>query len=115
MSLGEPGDAHVAEIMERALGLAEETLEQIARIAVEQIRRGAESSNHVEAAERDLRSALRQLVLAQREWHAVPQLRGGQASPPSASLRWQRTPPAFRHSGSSPAGRHCGREASRVA
>jgi len=70
MSLGEPGDAHVAEIMERALGLAEETLEQIARIAVEQIRRGAESSNHVEAAERDLRSALRQLVLAQREWHA---------------------------------------------
>ena len=30
-----------------------------------------ESSNHVEAAERDLRSALRQLVLAQREWRAA--------------------------------------------
>jgi len=71
MSLGDAGDAHVAETMERALGLAEEALEQIARIAVEQIRRGVESSNHVEAAERDLRSALRQLVLAQREWRAT--------------------------------------------
>jgi hypothetical protein len=71
MSLGDAGDAHVAEIMERALGLAEEALEQIARIAVEQIRRGVESSNHVEAAERDLRSALRQLVLAEREWRAA--------------------------------------------
>ena len=71
MSLGESGDGHVAEIMERALGLAEEALEQIARIAVEQSRRGVESSNHVEAAERDLRSALRQLVLAQREWRAA--------------------------------------------
>jgi hypothetical protein len=68
MSMGEPDDAHIADLMERALGLAEETLEQIARIAVEQIRRGVESNNHVEAAERDLRSALRQLVLAQREW-----------------------------------------------
>jgi hypothetical protein len=70
MSMGDPGEAHIADLMERALGLAEETLEHIARIAVEQIRRGVESSNHVEAAERDLRSALRQLVLAQREWRA---------------------------------------------
>ncbi|HTX11440.1 MAG TPA: hypothetical protein VME22_22655 [Solirubrobacteraceae bacterium] len=70
--MGDPGDAHIADLMERALGLAEETLEQIARIAVEQIRRGVESSNHVEAAERDLRSALRQLVLAKREWRTVP-------------------------------------------
>ncbi|MGH2885778.1 MAG: hypothetical protein ACRDPA_24285 [Solirubrobacteraceae bacterium] len=70
MSRGEPGDEHVAEILEQALGLAEETLEQIARVAVEQIRTGAEASNHVEAAERDLRSALRQLVLAQRDWRA---------------------------------------------
>jgi hypothetical protein len=70
MSIGDPDQAHIADLMERALGLAEETLEHIARIAVEQIRRGVESSNHVEAAERDLRSALRQLVLAQREWRA---------------------------------------------
>jgi len=71
MSRGGQGDEHVADILEQALGLAEETLEQIARVAVEQIRRGAETSNHVEAAERDLRSALRQLVLAQREWRAA--------------------------------------------
>jgi len=68
MTAGEAGDPHVAEIMERALQLAEETLEQISRVAVEQIRKGVESSNHIEAAERDMRSALRQLVLAQREW-----------------------------------------------
>jgi hypothetical protein len=72
MSIGDSGEAHIAELMERALGLAEETLEHIARIAVEQIRRGVESSNHVEAAERDLRSALRQLVLARREWESAP-------------------------------------------
>jgi hypothetical protein len=72
MSMGDPGDAHIADLMERALGLAEEALEQIAHIAVEQIRNGVESSNHVEAAERDLRSALRQLVLAKREWRAPP-------------------------------------------
>lgn len=72
MTTGEPTDSRVAEIIERALQLAEDALEQITRIAVEQIRRGVESSNHVEAAEPDMRSALRQLVLAQREWHQKP-------------------------------------------
>lgn len=72
MTTGEPTDSRVAEIIERALQLAEDALEQITRIAVEQIRRGVESSNHIEAAERDMRSALRQLVLAQREWHQKP-------------------------------------------
>jgi hypothetical protein len=72
MSMRDPGEAQIADLMERALGLAEEALGQIARIAVEQIRKGIESSNHVEAAERDLRSALRQLVLAQREWRTPP-------------------------------------------
>ena len=80
MTTAEPGDQHLAEMMERALQLAEETLEQVTRIAVEQIRKGVESSNHVEAAERDLRSALRQLVLAQREWNskAIPRVRLGE-------------------------------------
>jgi hypothetical protein len=75
-----PSDSRVAEIMERALQLAEDALEQITRIAVEQIRKGVESSNHVEAAERDMRSALRQLVLAQREWNdkAAPRVRLGE-------------------------------------
>jgi outer membrane protein TolC len=70
MATGDTQDAQLAEIMERALQFAEDALEQITRIAVEEIRRGVESSNHVEAAERDMRSALRQLVLAQREWRA---------------------------------------------
>jgi hypothetical protein len=69
MTTGEPGDQHLAEMMERALELAEETLEQVTRIAVEQIRKGIATSNHVEAAEREMRSALRQLVLAKGEWH----------------------------------------------
>jgi hypothetical protein len=68
MGTGDRGDPQVAEVIERALQLAEDTLEQITRIAVEQIRRGAESSSHIEAAERDMRGALRQLVLAEREW-----------------------------------------------
>lgn len=91
MTTEEPNDSRVAEIMERALQLAEDALEQITRIAVEQIRKGVESSNHIEAAERDMRSALRQLVLAQREWHhkAAPRVRigehadaGANSSPP---------------------------------
>jgi hypothetical protein len=63
--------------MDRALQLAEDTLEQVTRIAVEQLRRGAESNSHVEAAERDARSTLRQLVLAQREWNTRPTVRIG--------------------------------------
>jgi hypothetical protein len=87
MSRGGQGDEHVANILEQALGLAEETLEQIARVAVEQIRRGAETSNHVEAAERDLRSALRQLVLAQREWRAASVASASVGEPGEGSVR----------------------------
>ena len=87
MSRGGQGDEHVADILEQALGLAEETLEQIARVAVEQIRRGAETSNHVEAAERDLRSALRQLVLAQREWRAASVASASAGEPVEGSVQ----------------------------
>jgi ATPase subunit of ABC transporter with duplicated ATPase domains len=72
MNTGASGDERLGELLERALQLTEDTLEHIARIAVEQIREGAESSSHIEAAERDVRSALRQLVLAQRESRAKP-------------------------------------------
>jgi hypothetical protein len=47
--------------------LAEEALAQVSRIAIEEIRSGLESSQHVMSAEREMRSALRQLVLAERE------------------------------------------------
>lgn len=53
--------------MARALELTEDALGEVARIAIEEIHSGLESSNHVQAAERDMRSALRQLVLAERE------------------------------------------------
>lgn len=56
--------------MARALELTEEALGVVARIAIEEIHSGLESSNHVEAAELDMRSALRQLVLAAHERRA---------------------------------------------
>jgi hypothetical protein len=58
-------DVHVT--MARAVELTEQALSQVARIAIEQIHGGVETGTHIEAAERDMRSALRQLVLAERE------------------------------------------------
>ena len=57
--MGDPADPQLAEIMERALRFAEDTLEQRTRIALEEIRRGVESSNLIEAAEREMRTLLR--------------------------------------------------------
>ncbi len=51
----------------RAIELTEEALAQVAQVAVEGIHCGLEASAHVEAAERGMRDALRQLVLAERE------------------------------------------------
>lgn len=67
MTAGKRSNQNMVGTMARALELTEEALGQIARIAVEEIHSGLETSNHVEAAERDMRSALRQLVLAERE------------------------------------------------
>jgi hypothetical protein len=61
------GNQNVIATMARAIDLTEQALGQVARIAIEQIHGGVETGNHVEAAERDMRSALRQLVLAERE------------------------------------------------
>lgn len=60
----------VTEAMERALELTDEALNQVSRIAIEEIRDGLEASSHVEAAERHMRDGLRQLVLAEREVRA---------------------------------------------
>ncbi len=59
---------------EQAIQMTENALSQVNQVAMEQIRRGADISSHVEAAERDLRGALRQLVLAERE--PAPQVNG---------------------------------------
>lgn len=67
MSGGNPNDHDVSATIARALHLTEEALGEVARIAIEEIHTGLESSSHVEAAERDMRSALKQLVLAERD------------------------------------------------
>ena len=67
-------EPNVVATMARAIELTEQALGQVARIAIEQIHGGIESSSHVEAAERDMRSALRQLVLAERELRSKPKL-----------------------------------------
>ncbi len=60
--------AHGVEIsFDKAIEMTENALSEVGQVAREQIRRGAEVSSHIEAAERDLRGALRQLVLAERE------------------------------------------------
>jgi hypothetical protein len=70
MSVGKRNDQSIIATVARAIDLSEEALGQVARIAVEGIRSGLEVSSHVEAAEREMRSALRQLVLAERELHS---------------------------------------------
>ena len=57
--------------IEEALSLTETALSHVTRIAIEQIRNGLGPSSHVEAAERDIRSALRQLGMAAREHRPV--------------------------------------------
>ncbi len=67
MTIGTRGNKRTGETMSEALELTERALAVTTQIAIEEIRDGVEASNHVDAAERDMRSALRQLVLAERE------------------------------------------------
>jgi hypothetical protein len=75
MAVGKRGDQNITGAIARALELTEEALAEVTQIAIEEIRDGLEASNHVDAAERDMRSALRQLVLAERELRARSSLR----------------------------------------
>ena len=68
-------DQSIIGTMARALELTEAALGEVARIGVEQIDNRLESTNHVEAAERDMRSALRRLVLGERELRSRSRLR----------------------------------------
>jgi hypothetical protein len=67
MATGKRSDRDIGGTIARALELTEEALSEVARIAIEEIHSGLEASNHVQAAERDMRSALRQLVMAARD------------------------------------------------
>jgi hypothetical protein len=64
---GRRGDSVVVDRLALALEVTQEALAQVQQIAIEEIRYGLEASDHVQAAERDMRSALRQLVLAERQ------------------------------------------------
>lgn len=86
-----PPQRSVEENLTDALERAEDALAAVTRIAIEQIRAGSETSQHVEAAERDMRSALRQLVLAERDVHARPIPRSSHGEQPEATT--DRRPP----------------------
>jgi hypothetical protein len=94
MTIGEGSDRGARDGLVRALELTQEALSQVSRMAIEEIRDGVEASNHVAAAERDMRSALRQLALAEREMRYTgtrePGLTGEAATPdgrPPARIR----------------------------
>jgi prophage DNA circulation protein len=70
MTVGKRSDRNITSTLARALELTEEALSEVARIAIEEIHSDLESSNHVQAAERDMRSALKQLVMADRDLRA---------------------------------------------
>jgi hypothetical protein len=72
MAVGKPNDQSIITSLARAIELSDEALGQVARITIEGIRSGHEVGSHVEAAEREMRSALRQLVLAERELRTGP-------------------------------------------
>jgi hypothetical protein len=72
------------------LELTEAALGEVTRIAVEQIHSGLESTSHVEAAERDMSSALRPLVLAERELRSRSGLRTSPAWSPRTMLMLRR-------------------------
>ncbi len=61
----EPAEA-IGLPIDLALQLTEAALVQLTKVVMDNIRSGGEASPHVEAAERDLRSALRQLAQVKR-------------------------------------------------
>ncbi|HTU79544.1 MAG TPA: hypothetical protein VMF09_12370 [Solirubrobacteraceae bacterium] len=62
---GELGE-RVDSPIELALQLTEAALGQLTKVVMDNIRHGGDASPHVEAAERDLRNALRQLSVVKR-------------------------------------------------
>ncbi len=65
-------DRRDSDALARAAGNTERALLQVTQVVIEQIRDHAEPSHHLDAAERDLRSGLAQLVLAERERSRAP-------------------------------------------
>ena len=64
---GPPDDARAESVgapIDLALEATEAALGQVTKAVIDNIRHGGDGTQHVEAAERDLRSALRQLTIA---------------------------------------------------
>jgi hypothetical protein len=66
----------VDELLNRALESTEVALGEVTKLAIQRIRRGVENPPRLEAAERDLRNALRQLASLSRERARSAQPRG---------------------------------------
>ena len=62
-----PSDEQVIGTIAQARALAEEALALLARVALDEVHQGVEASSHLEAAEHDLRGAVRGTVLAERD------------------------------------------------
>jgi hypothetical protein len=71
-----PASDEVDELLNRALETTEAALAEVTKLAIQRIRRGVENPPHLEAAERDLRNALRQLASLSRERSRAVQSRG---------------------------------------
>lgn len=68
-----PSTEQVDELLYRALEATEEALGEVTKLAIQRIRLGVDTPPHLEAAERELRNALRQLASLSTE-----RRRGGQ-------------------------------------
>jgi hypothetical protein len=62
-----PSDEQLIGTVAQARALAEEALALLARVALDEIHEGLEAGRHLEAAEHDLRGAVRETVLAERD------------------------------------------------
>jgi hypothetical protein len=66
IELSEQRNGRAEAPIELAVQHTEAALGQLTKVVMHHIRHGGDTSAHAEAAERDLRSALRQLALIQR-------------------------------------------------
>ena len=104
MAAGKQTDHSIVATLARAIELSDEALAQVARTTVEGIRFGLPASSHVEAAERDMRSALRQLVLAERELRSRPRLGPRLERQPERIAEVLPAPPPAEHTDADAAG-----------
>jgi hypothetical protein len=82
-----PATDETDELLNRALEATEAALAEVTKLAIQRIRRGVDTPPHLEAAERELRNALRQLASLSRESR-----RGGRPKQDRSSSRHEDRP-----------------------